>query len=76
VTALQTIAAALVCGGGLGNLIDRFSQHGYVTDFLNLGIGSVRTGIFNVADFALLFGLGMLVFSGAGGKPLGSAKPW
>ena len=29
---------------------------GVVRDFLNLGIGSLRTGIFNVADVAITFG--------------------
>jgi signal peptidase II len=53
-----TIGAALICSGGLGNLIDRFSQGGYVTDFLNVGIGAVRNpGIFNVADMALMLGI-------------------
>jgi signal peptidase II len=57
---VQSIGAALICSGGLGNLIDRFSHNGYVTDFLNVGIGPLRTGIFNVADFALLLGLGIV----------------
>jgi signal peptidase II len=67
-TTMQTIGAALVCSGGLGNLLDRASRHGYVTDFLNVGIGPVRTGIFNVADFALLLGVVMLLMSGSSGE--------
>jgi len=59
----QIVGAALVCSGGIGNLIDRFSQHGRVTDFLNIGIGALRTGIFNVADFALLVGVSIIFFS-------------
>jgi len=58
----QTIGAALICGGGIGNMIDRYTQNGYVTDFLNLGFGNFRTGIFNVADFALLAGIAMVFF--------------
>ena len=54
---VRTTGAALVCSGGLGNLIDRLHQNGYVTDFLNVGIGPVRTGIFNIADLVLLVGL-------------------
>jgi signal peptidase II len=65
--ATQTVGAALICSGGLGNLIDRFSHNGYVTDFLNVGIGPLRTGIFNVADFALLLGLLIVATSGARG---------
>jgi signal peptidase II len=53
---LQTIGAALISGGGLGNLIDRIVQ-GHVTDFLNVGVGGLRTGIFNCADVALMLGI-------------------
>jgi signal peptidase II len=52
----QTLAAALFAGGGLGNLLDRLIDQGRVTDFLNLGIGPLRTGIFNVADVAICAG--------------------
>ena len=41
---------AAVVAGGLGNLVDRIWFDGGVVDFLNVGIGSLRTGIFNVAD--------------------------
>jgi len=40
----------LLAASGLGNLIDRVMRDGNVTDFLNVGFGSLRTGIFNVAD--------------------------
>ena len=46
----------LVCGGGLSNLVDRIAYDGHVVDFLNIGIGSLRTGIFNVADMAITAG--------------------
>ncbi|MGH8227133.1 MAG: signal peptidase II [Steroidobacteraceae bacterium] len=65
VTPLQVFGAALICGGGLGNVIDRVMYAGHVTDFLNLGIGARRTGIFNVADMALMAGLALVVL-GAG----------
>jgi signal peptidase II len=65
-SSVQTVGAALICSGGLGNLIDRLTRDGYVTDFLNVGIGSLRTGIFNVADFALIVGAGVFVLSGSG----------
>ena len=45
---LWTTAAILA--GGVGNLWDRVVDQGGVTDFLNVGIGGLRTGIFNVAD--------------------------
>ena len=47
--------AGLIVGGGLGNVIDRVLNDGRVTDFLNVGIGWLRTGVFNVADVVLLF---------------------
>jgi signal peptidase II len=50
------VALALVAGGGIGNLIDRLIHDGRVTDFLNIGIGPLRTGIFNLADMAILAG--------------------
>lgn len=50
------IAAVLILAGGVGNLIDRVTNDGLVTDFLNVGLGSLRTGIFNIADMAVLFG--------------------
>jgi len=55
-TKYQTIAMSLVLGGGFGNLIDRIYNHGLVIDFMNAEIGSLRTGVFNVADIAITFG--------------------
>jgi signal peptidase II len=56
------IALGLVAGGGISNLIDRLVYDGRVTDFLNVGIGSLRTGIFNLADMAILAGALLLIF--------------
>jgi signal peptidase II len=53
----QIIALTLLAAGGLGNLIDRVIYDGRVTDFLNLGVGSLRTGIFNVADVVAVMGV-------------------
>ncbi|QEG41653.1 Lipoprotein signal peptidase [Roseimaritima ulvae] len=50
----------LLLAGGIGNLIDRLTQNGQVIDFMNLGIGSLRTGIFNVADIAIVAGAVLL----------------
>jgi signal peptidase II len=59
------VAAALVAAGGLGNLWDRATAGGLVTDFLNLGIGGLRTGVFNVADLAIVAGV-LLALVGRG----------
>ncbi len=60
---------ALVCGGGLSNLIDRIAYDGRVVDFFNLGIGQVRTGIFNVADMAITAGAVLLAVDSLKRKP-------
>ena len=51
----EVAAVAAIVGGGIGNLVDRIHL-GAVRDFLNVGIGPLRTGIFNVADMAIRFG--------------------
>jgi signal peptidase II len=61
----QTVAGAMICGGGLGNLIDRWVRAGDVTDFLNVGIGALRTGIFNVADMVMMLGAALLIVASA-----------
>jgi signal peptidase II len=52
---------ALVAAGGVSNLIDRIAYDGRVIDFLNVGIGPLRTGIFNLADMAITFGTLLLL---------------
>jgi len=50
------VGLTLILGGGIGNLIDRM-LYGSVTDFLWLSFGSLKTGIFNVADLAIVAGV-------------------
>jgi signal peptidase II len=54
---LPTIGLSLLAGGGVGNLADRVANNGAVTDFVRLGIGPLRTGIFNMADVAIVAGV-------------------
>jgi len=58
------LGIALVFAGGVSNLADRIVLEGSVVDFMNLGIGTLRTGIFNVADIAIMAGFFVLLFSG------------
>lgn len=58
---LMTLSLALVFSGGASNLADRIINGGYVVDFLNIGIGPLRTGIFNVADVAITTGIVILL---------------
>ena len=58
---LLTVAWSLVLSGGVGNLLDRILHDGRVVDFMNLGIGNLRTGIFNVADICITIGVSLLL---------------
>lgn len=51
---------ALIFGGAVGNLIDRF-RYGMVVDFLDFYIGSLHWPAFNVADSAITIGMGILI---------------
>jgi signal peptidase II len=56
------VGVALFVAGGVSNLADRIVR-GSVIDFMNVGIGPVRTGIFNVADIAIMLGAAMVAFA-------------
>jgi signal peptidase II len=55
------LGPALLWAGGVANMADRIAR-GSVVDFLNLGVGSLRTGIFNAADVAITVGVVLVVF--------------
>lgn len=53
----QTVALALIVGGGLSNIIDRLI-YGHVVDMLHIQLtDKLQTGIFNVADMAIMAGM-------------------
>lgn len=60
---IRLLAIALICGGALGNLVDRVRSHRGVVDFLDIGIGTLRWPIFNVADIAVTTGAILLALS-------------
>jgi signal peptidase II len=62
-TAFGLTSLTLIFSGGISNFYDRSVNNGAVIDFLNLGIGSLRTGIFNVADMAIMLGVFLLLFA-------------
>ena len=70
---LSFIALSWVLAGGLGNMIDRLIHDGRVIDFLNLGLGSLRTGIFNIADIAITGGVVLLWIASLRADPQPSA---
>lgn len=54
-------ALSLILGGGISNMIDRVFNDGKVIDFMNMGIGSLRTGIFNIADVLIMVGMASIL---------------
>lgn len=56
------MGVGLLVAGGASNWIDRVLR-GSVVDFLNVGVGAVRTGVFNVADMAIMIGAAVLVLA-------------
>lgn len=57
VTRSEAAGLILIGAGGFSNWIDRLLNNGVVIDFLNVGVGIVRTGIFNLADMAITGGV-------------------
>jgi signal peptidase II len=60
----EVIGYSLAVAGGLGNLIDRVWFQGLVRDFLNVGFGSLRTGVFNIADMLITAAVLTLLLGG------------
>jgi signal peptidase II len=54
------LGLSLYIAGGASNFADRVAR-GTVIDFMNVGVGPLRTGIFNVADVAIMVGIGVLI---------------
>jgi signal peptidase II len=58
---LALLGLVLFVAGGFSNWIDRIAR-GSVVDFLNVGVGPLRTGVFNVADVAIMLGAAFFFF--------------
>ncbi len=58
---LTVVGLALVLGGGVSNWADRVMHGSVVVDFLNVGVGPLRTGFFNVADVLIGAGVVLLI---------------
>jgi signal peptidase II len=59
---LQLASLALICGGAVGNLIDRLRSPLGVVDFIDIGIGPHRFWTFNIADVGVTFGTAALTW--------------
>ena len=57
----KLLSLGLICGGAIGNLIDRLRWTQGVVDFVDVGIGDHRFWVFNVADSAVSVGAVLLV---------------
>ncbi|MFP4624600.1 MAG: signal peptidase II, partial [Gemmatimonadota bacterium] len=60
---IRLVSIALICGGAIGNLIDRIRSRAGVVDFLDVGFGDLRWPVFNVADMAVTTGAIFLALS-------------
>jgi len=59
---MRAAAVYLIALGGASNLIDRVFREGHVVDYMVLNLGAVHTGVFNIADVAIMVGAGMLIW--------------
>jgi len=55
------VGLSIIAGGGLANWIDRLQHGGAVTDFVSVGLGPIRTGVFNLADVCIVAGVALLL---------------
>jgi len=69
-TPFKMLALSLIIAGGIGNIIDRLAYDRHVTDFMNLGIQNLRTGIFNFADVCVTAGVIAFFLSYRSEKPV------
>ena len=60
---VRLASIALICGGALGNLLDRIRSSAGVVDFLDVGVGDLRWPVFNIADIAVTTGAIFLALS-------------
>lgn len=49
-------------------MIDRMFNDGAVIDFVRLGVGPFQTGVFNLADVAIVIGVILLLLGSAKGR--------
>ncbi|TNE62254.1 MAG: signal peptidase II [Alphaproteobacteria bacterium] len=65
----EALSIAMILGGAVGNVIDRF-VHGAVVDFVHLHAAGYSFYVFNLADSAITVGVALLIIDGlrAGNK--------
>jgi signal peptidase II len=68
------LAVALMLAGATGNLVDRLCRGGKVTDFLLLGAGPLHSGVFNLADLAIMAGVVAFLLGGIQSSPVSTHR--
>jgi signal peptidase II len=69
---LICLSLGLIIGGALGNAYDRLA-YGYVADFYYFHLGSFSWYVFNLADAAIVLGVGLLLCDSFFGKPVAAS---
>lgn len=64
---LEAVALGLLIGGAIGNAVDRV-VYGAVFDFVSLHAFSYRWYVFNIADVAVVVGVGLLLYDAFFGR--------
>jgi signal peptidase II len=72
---LTSLGIVAFLAGASGNLVDRFVNDGRVIDFMVIGVGSLHTGVFNVADVLIAVGLIVFLFGFRVKHPPGTQPP-
>jgi signal peptidase II len=67
------IAASMVAAGGISNIAERV-LYGSVVDYINAGIGALRTGVLNLADLQITVGIILFVLLKDGPRPEPSSE--
>jgi len=67
ISKVNFVAFTFFIGGGIGNIIDRVLYNS-VTDFMYLELGSLHTGVFNMADVSVTIAAILLVYSSISSK--------
>jgi signal peptidase II len=59
---MNRVLLGCILGGAIGNLVDRV-RLGWVVDFIDMGFGTARWPVFNVADSAVTIGVLLLAWN-------------
>jgi len=71
---LARFATALIVGGALGNALDRIF-YGHVIDFIHYQLPGVISNVSNLADHAIVLGVGLMIWSSWRAAPPPTTTP-